>query len=146
MSKRMKVAFGCHLLATLFIASGGFVYLLRTQFMSYHAIAVGKTWDQVDPAFQILLLALIRVVGGAWIATALAMGILLFIPFRQNMRWARWAVPVVGLVAELTALYVTLSVTMNTPATPPWKGVVFIMVLLVAGFVFSLEPEKKQIM
>ena len=146
MSKRMKIAFGCYSLATLFIAAGGFVYLLRTQFMPYHAIAVGKTWDQVDPAFQILLLALIRVVGGAWIATALAMCILLFIPFRQCLRWARWALPVVGMVAELTALYVTLSVTLNTPATPPLKVVVFIMVLLIAGFVFSLEPEKKQIM
>jgi hypothetical protein len=145
MSKRMKVAFGCHLLALLLIAAMGVVYLFRAQFMPYHAIAVGKTWAQVDPAFQILLLALIRLVGGAWIATALAMGILLFIPFRQSMRWAQWAVPTVGLVAELTTLYVTLSVTLNTPATPPWKGVVFIMVLLVAGFVFSLEPEKKQI-
>ena len=98
MSKRMKVAFGCHLLALLLIAAVGVVYLFRSQFMPYHAIAVGKTWAQVDPAFQILLLALIRLVGGAWIATALAMGILLFIPFRQCIRWARWAVPAVSRI------------------------------------------------
>jgi cytochrome b subunit of formate dehydrogenase len=144
MSIRMKVGFWCHLLAMLLIGIIGLIYLFRSQFMPYHAIAVGKTWAEVDPAFQILLLALIRVVGGAWIATALAMGILLFIPFRQGIRWARWAVPTIGLVAELTALYVTLSVTLNTPATPPWKGVVLIMVLLVAGFILSLEPEKKK--
>ena len=54
------------------------------------------------------------------------------------------AIPAIGLVAELAALYVTLSVTLNTPATPPWKGVVLIMVLLVAGFIFSFEPEKKK--
>ena len=144
MSIRMKVGFWCHLLAMLLIGIIGLIYLFRSQFMPYHAIAVGKTWAEVDPAFQILLLALIRVVGGAWIATALAMGILLFIPFRQGIRWARWAVPTIGLVAELTALYVTLSVTLNTPATPPWKGVVLIMVLLVAGFILSLEPEKNK--
>ena len=143
MSIRMKVAFWCHLLALLLIAIIGLIYLFRSQFMPYHAIAVGKNWAEVDPAFQILLLALIRVVGGAWIAAALAMGILLFVPFRQGMRWARRAVPTIGLVAELPALYATLSVTLNTPATPPWKGVVLIMLLLVAGLILSLEPEKK---
>jgi hypothetical protein len=144
MSIRMKIGFWCHLLATLLIGIAGLIYLFRLQFMPYHAIAVGKTWVEVNSAFQILLLALIRVVGGAWIATALAMGILLFIPFRQGMRWARWSVPAIGLVAELPALYVTLSVTLNTPATPPWKAVVLSMVLLVAGFILSLEPEKKR--
>ena len=139
----MKIAFGCHLLALLSIAAVGVFYLIRTEFMPYHAIAVGKTWNQVGPAFQILLLALIRAAGGAWLATALAMGIILFIPFRHGMRWAKWAIPAVGLVAELTTLYVMLSVTLNTPATPPLEGVVLTMVLLVAGLIFSLEPEKK---
>jgi len=144
MSIRMKVGFWCHLLATFLIGIIGLIYLFRSEFMPYHAIAVGKTWAEVDPAFQILLLALIRVLGGAWIATALAMGVLLIIPFIQGIRWARWAVPAIGLVAEIPGLYATLSVTLNTPATPPWKGVVLIIVLLVAGFILSLEPEKKK--
>ncbi len=101
MSIRMKVGFWCHLLAMLLIGIAGLIYLFRSQFMPYHAIAVGKTWAEVNPAVQILLLALIRVVGSAWIATALAMGILLFKPFRQGIPWARWAVPAIGLVAEL---------------------------------------------
>ena len=141
MSIRMKVTYWCYLLALLSIGIIGLIYLFRSQFMPYHAIAVGKTWGEVDPSFQILLLALIRVVGGAWIATALAMGILLFIPFRQGIRWARWAIPAIGLVAELPALYATLSVTLNTPATPPWKGVVLVMALLVVGIIFSLQPN-----
>ena len=143
MSIRMKTAFWCYLLALLPIGIFGMIYLFRSQFMPYHAIAVGKTWAEVDPSFQILLLALIRVLGGTWIATALAMGILLFIPFKQGMRWARWAIPAIGLVAELTALFATLTVTLNTPATPPWKGIVFIIVLLAVGLFLSLEPEKK---
>jgi hypothetical protein len=116
----------------------GLIYLFRSQFMPYHAIAVGKTWSQIDPAFQTLLLAFIRGSGGAMIATASAIGILLFIPFRQGMLWVRWAIPAVGLVATIPALYVTLSVARNTPAKPPWKGVLLIMVLLVAGFILSL--------
>lgn len=143
MSLRMKIAFGCHLLALLLLAIVGLFYLFQSQFMPYHSIAVGKNWAEVDPAFQILLLALIRVFGGANMATSVAMGIILFIPFKQGIRWARWAVPVIGLVAELPALYATLSVTLNTPATPPWIGVVLIIILLTVGLILSLEPKKE---
>ena len=142
MSIRMKAAFWCYLLALLPIGIFGTIYLLRSEFMPYHAIAVGKTWVEVDPSLQILLLALIRVVGGTWIATALAMGIILFIPFKQGMRWARWAIAAIGLVAESASLFVTLTVTLNTPATPPWKGALIIIVLLIVGLFLSLYPEK----
>ena len=139
----MKTAFWCYLLALLPIGVFGVIYLFRLEFMPYHAIAVSKTWAEVDPSFQILFLALIRVLGGAWIATALAMGFLLFIPFKQGMRWARWAIPAIGLVAELAALFVTVTVTLKTPATPPWKGALLIIVLLAIGLFLSLEPKEK---
>jgi hypothetical protein len=136
----MKISFGCHLLALVSIGLVGLIYLFRSQFMPYHAIAVGKKWSEVDPTFQTLLMALIRTLGGAWIATALAIGILLFIPFRQGMGWSRWAVPIIGIVSQIPALYATLSVTLKTPANAPWKGVVLIMILLIVGFILSLVP------
>jgi hypothetical protein len=101
MSKRMKVAFGCHLLALLLIAIMGVVYLSRTQFMPYHAMALGKIWPDIDQALQILLLALMKAFGGASLAVGVGMAILLFIPFRRGVLWARCAIPVVGVVAEL---------------------------------------------
>jgi hypothetical protein len=143
MSIRMKLGFRCYLIAMFLLGIIGLVYLFQSQFMQYQEIAVGKTWTEIDPAFQILWLALMRFVGGAWIATALAMGIVLFIPFRQGMRWARWAVPVIGLVALLPAFYAMLSVTLNTPATAPWKSAALTIVMLVAGFILTLEPEQK---
>ena len=146
MSKRMKIAFGCYLLNTLNMAAGGVVYVLTTQFMPFHAIAVGKTWDQIDPAFQVLLLTFIRVIGGGVITVALSMGILLFIPFRQGIRWARWAIPAIGIFYVLMAyLYPLLSVALNTSLTPPWGGAVSSMILVVAGFILSLESKKKDI-
>ena len=93
MSKRMKVAFCCHLLVVLYLTLG-LIYLFRSEFMPYHAVAVGRSWSEVDSEIQILLLALIRALGGATFTAALSMGILLFIPFRQGIRWARWAIPV----------------------------------------------------
>jgi uncharacterized membrane protein len=126
----------------LLIGIGGLIYLFRSQFMPYHAIAVGKTWAEVTPAFQILLLALMKTIGGAWIAMAVAIGIVLFIPFRQGMHWARWAIPVVGFVALLPTVYATLSLVPITPTTPPWKGILLIMALLIAGFILSLERKR----
>ena len=129
----------------LFMLAGGFLYLLRTEFMPYHAIAVGKSWEQIEPSFQILLLAFIRLAGGATIASVLAMGIIHFIPFRQQNRWAQWAVPVIGIITCLTALYPTITVTLNTPANPPWFAIIINMVLFITGLIISLEPKEKHI-
>jgi len=143
MSKRMKIAFCCHLLAILGLTIMGLIYLFRTEFMPYHAVAVGRNWVEVDSAFQILLLALIRAFGGSSFSTALALGIILFIPFRQGILWARWAIPLIGYATQLPSLFVTLTVTLNTPATPPWKFVVLGMVLLLVGLILSLESGDK---
>jgi hypothetical protein len=60
MNKKMKIAFACHFLALLFMIAGGLIYLLRTQFMPYHAIAAGKSWEQIEPNIRILFLAFMR--------------------------------------------------------------------------------------
>jgi hypothetical protein len=46
MNKRMKIAFSCHLLAILGLAIIGLIYLFRTEFMPYHAVAVGRNWGR----------------------------------------------------------------------------------------------------
>ncbi len=143
MSKRMKLAFSCHLLAILGFTMIGLIYLFRSEFMPYHAVAVGRSWAEVESPFQILILALIRAFGGTNLSTALGMGILLFIPFRQGFLWARWAIPSIGYATQLPSLFVTLSVTLNTPATPPWIFVVLGMVLLLVGLILSLESGDK---
>ena len=141
MNPKMKIAFWLYLPAIFLLGLSGVVYLLRTEFMPYHAIAVGMAWVDVDPNFQILLLGGIRILGAALISTAAAMGIILFIPFRQGMAWARWSIPALGLIAGLPALHVTISVTVNTPATAPWMGIVVFLALLGAGFAMSFRDE-----
>jgi|UPI000788B6F6 hypothetical protein len=41
----------------------GSVYVLRDEFMPYHAQALGQAWGSLDPASQTLLLALMDVAG-----------------------------------------------------------------------------------
>lgn len=137
---KMKVSFFCHLIASFFLITFGLIYLFRSEFMPYHAVAVGKSWTEVDPAFQILFLALMKVTGGGFLASATAIIIMLFKAFRKGKRWSFWAIPVTGLIVSLSSLYVTLYVALNTPASPPWIAAAIGLVSFTAGLAFSLLP------
>ncbi len=143
MATNMKVSFVCHLLATLLLIAFGLVYTLRSEFMPYHSVAVGMQWAEVGPAFQVLILALMRVVGSSFLAVGFLILILLFGPFRQGFSWVRWAIPVAGLIVCAGTLFATLSVKFNTPASPPWMASVFAIMLLVIGFLVSYGQENK---
>jgi len=136
--RRMKVAFGCHFLATLMLAAFAIVYLLRSEFMPYHSVAVGMSWSEVDPAFQVVILALMRATGGACLAVVVTTLILLFIPFKQGLIWARWAIPAAGLVLSAGALYAMLYVDLNTAATPPWIAPIVGALMMIVGLLLSL--------
>lgn len=141
MSTRMKAAFVGYLLAIILITSFGFVYLLRPEFMSYHAVAVGMSWEEVPRGTQIIILALMKSYGGAELSLALAQLIILLIPFRKGETWAKYAIPAAALVYTIPALFVTLNVRASTPAEPPWIAVVVGMVLVIVSFFLSLSDR-----
>jgi len=60
MSARMKIAFGCYAAAYLLCAAFAVIYLLRPQFMPYHAVALGVRWEELGRPFQIVILGLMR--------------------------------------------------------------------------------------
>ena len=125
MNTRRKIAFWCYAAAMLILAVFGIVYLFRPEFMPYHSVAVGMPWTAVDPSFQVLILALMRAVGGACLSLAVVQFVLLLVPFRQGAAWASWTIAVAGLVMCAGSLYAMMLVTLNTPATPPWFGSVW---------------------
>ncbi len=135
---RTTAALACYLIVILVALSFAGIYLLRPQFMPYHAVAVGTSWSEVPPRTQTLFLALMRVGGGGWLAVAVGMAILLAIPFRRNEPWARWALPLTGLSAAVPTLYATLLVKARTPASPPVAGAAAAIVLLVLGFALTV--------
>lgn len=137
-SKKMKVAFGCHLIAMSIVAAFGLAYLLPGEFMPHHAVAIGMSWEAVSAPLQFLILGLMRAVGVACLAVfALALFILL-VPFRQGAVWARWALPAGGLLLAAGSLYPMVFLAMNTPAKPLWMGPAAGAVLILAGLVLSL--------
>jgi hypothetical protein len=139
MNWKLKVSFYCYLIASMVLITIGLIYLVQSEFMSYHAVAVGKNWSEVDPSFQILILALMKVTGGGFLASGFAIVIILFKAFKNKQPWAFWAIPVIGLITAISSLYATITVAQNTPASPPWIAAAVGLVLIASGFIFSIS-------
>ncbi|MDH5409140.1 MAG: hypothetical protein OEY00_11075 [Gammaproteobacteria bacterium] len=138
---KLKIAFWCHLLAILVVLIFGLMYSFKPTFMPYHSAAVQLPWQEVSPAIQVLILALMRSIGGACFAIVILELFILFIPFRQGQTWAIWAVPAGGLCISAAGLYAMLYVSSNTPATPPLFAPAIGAVLLVSGLLLSLSRK-----
>jgi hypothetical protein len=138
-----RLAFGCYTLAALAALLFGSIYLLRSSYMPYHADAVGLSWMELDPNMQTLLLALMRVAGGGFLATGAAIVVLLLFPCRRDEIWGYWAVPLVGLSASLPTLYATHLVNSRTPANPPWEVALATVLLLLIGAALSVRPATR---
>ncbi|MEN8225787.1 MAG: hypothetical protein ABFS05_10555 [Bacteroidota bacterium] len=114
------------------------IYIFRPEFMPYHAVAVGKEWAEMSSENQVLILALMRVGGGGWLATSVGILLLLLIPFRTNKFWPYLGIPAIGLSALIPTFSATLFVKLNSPATPPYLVAAILIVLLLITIVMSL--------
>lgn len=138
MSATITIAFACNLAAVLLLAAFGITYLTRREFMPYHAVALGKSWAEVGPPVRVLVLALMKALGGLCLTVALLQLALLLLPFRQGVAWSLWVVPAAGLSVSAASLYGMSLVARDTPASPPWILPVIGGALSTAGLGLSL--------
>jgi uncharacterized protein YhhL (DUF1145 family) len=108
--------------------------------MPYHADALSRSWSEVEAATQVLLSALMTVAGGGWVTVGVVILLLLAFPFRNDRRWAVYALPAVILLFYAPNLWATVSVLENTPGTPPWQGNVFACLSAVVGVALYPRP------
>jgi hypothetical protein len=134
----MTVAFSCYSVAALLALAVGVRYLLRREFMPYHATAAGAAWSDLAPGLRVLILALIRGVGGGFLALGIALSVLLLGPFRDGDRWAQWAIPVIGFSAALPTLLGVHLIRTRTPARPPWVLAALSVGALIGGVVATV--------
>ena len=116
----------------------GSIYLMKNQFMPYHREALGLTWSDLEPNFQVLIIALMRAAGGGFLATGLAILVILIIPWRAGNIWSIYAIPAIGLCTLSGTLYATLLVKIKTPGTPPVVLSFIGLGLTIISFVFSI--------
>ena len=137
MSTMQMVAFGCYALVGLLFLAFGVIYLTTPKFMHYHAEAVGKQWEELEPHTQVVLSGLLKLGGGGLVGFALSMGFLLAFPFRGGEVWARYAIAVIGMVGALTSWNSLVLVKRKTGAKTPVMAANIGILMIVAGFVLS---------
>lgn len=115
----------------------GLKYLLAGAYMPYQAQVTGKSWEQVEPRLQIIIIGMMRIIGAsflslgasvAWFSYALYLG----------ARWAPWALASVALLALLAPLGVALQLrrvepSADTPVIPSAAGIGLILLGAAAG-------------
>ncbi len=137
-----RFAFLCNLLAIGITVGLGLVYGSSQSFYPYHRDAIGTDWALLPSSYQLLFLAFLRGSGGAALAAGLAMGFILFFPFREREPWSRWAILLTGLCGYLPLLWVTTEISQKTQASPPVAAVCGELLLFVLGFWLSADRRR----
>lgn len=138
MSTTFLISFISYSFVTLISILFGLIYLIKNQFMPYHSAALGSLWSDLEANWQVLIIALMRAAGGGFLATGLAMFILLIIPYRAGETWSIYAIPLISLCTSFGTLYATLLVKTRTPGNPPVILSFIAIALTIIGFIFSV--------
>ena len=112
----------------------GVIYVTRSQFMPYHSLALAKPWSEVEPNTQTLILALMRVAGGGFIATGIAIVVLLCIPFQAHEQWEIYSIFTICFCSSFSSAYATFLVHNKTLGNPPFKLSLGAVLLSLVGF------------
>lgn len=134
---RRKVASTSYLINAVTSVGLGLVYLFRDSFMPYHAEALDRSWGSLEPQLQILLKALMEVIGAGWIALGVATFTLTVLPMRRGEKWSRFLIPALLLIFYLPTLLATLNVQSRTSASTPWYGNALACITVLLGFVLD---------
>ncbi len=128
-----KLGLGLLLLAGVISIGAGTRYLFASEFMPYHAVVAGKTWSQLDPGVQIIILGMLKILGAGFAACGVAL-LWLLVPLGRNETWARWAALTVAATVWIPTQYVTFVLKAAAPlAQPPIIPTAVILLLVALG-------------
>jgi hypothetical protein len=130
------------LAAVLVVALAGIVfgvrYMRREAFLPYHAAVAGKSWTELDPGVQIVILGMLRIIGGGFAAFGVTL-LWLCLALHGGARWAPWAILTISAVVLGPMLYVAIKLRSFRPeAQTPVRPTVVMMVLIVVGVGLSI--------
>lgn len=111
----------------------GVLYASRSKVMPYHLEALQTEWDDIDPKYQFMLLALLNGGGYFGIATGMFMAYLLFGPLQDGYTGAGYALGAIGLVGMAPLTYIVFKVKTQTAGNPPLFVMIAISAIMLAG-------------
>ncbi|MBN2175086.1 MAG: hypothetical protein JW731_13210 [Bacteroidales bacterium] len=139
-----NLTFICFALVGILGYGFAMVYLFRPEYMPYHAIAVDIPWEELTPGIQVLILALMRVAGGGWLATSVSITFFLVARKKYKSPFFSYALVLVGISALVPTLIATLFVKFNSPANPPWIAAVLGIAILIVGLILDFIVRGKE--
>jgi hypothetical protein len=130
------------LAAVLLVALGGIVfgvrYMRREAFLPYHAEVAGKSWEEIDPGIQAVILGMLKIIGGGFATLGVTL-LWLCLALRGGAHWAPWAILTISAVALVPMLYVAVKLRAFRPdAHTPVRPVLAMMLLIVVGVGLAL--------
>ncbi|WDY56255.1 hypothetical protein [Pseudomonas sp. PSKL.D1] len=125
--------------ALLIMLAFAITYATRSQFMPYHAEALNRPWHALDAHLQLLLLALIRLLGWGWLTIACAGAVMLYQVVTLDLP-LQLLVLLQGfcLLAVTPIIAVSSQVKRLTNSSPPISATWLIVMLTWLGFLFGL--------
>ena len=122
-------------IAAMLSVGAGVRYLITGEFMAYHAIVSGKSWQQLEPGIQTIVLGMLRIVGGGFLACGVSL-LWLLRPLGKGEAWSRWAALTIAFCAWIPTLYVVLVLRAASPESqPPMVPTSLMLALTVVGVV-----------
>lgn len=116
----------------------GVRYMRRDAFLLYHATVAGKSWSQLDRGVQVIILGMLRIIGGGFATLGVTIVWLCF-ALHEGVRWAPWAILTISAVALGPMLYVALKLRAFEPAAKTSVvPILAMMVLIVVGVGLSI--------
>ena len=134
---RKKIASTANYLAAALLMSFGLVYLTKASFMPYHSEAVSLEWEAIEQEFHILILALMRAVGGGFVAASISIIVLQYHFDKNRIKWIPLLILLVGTIISATSIYATAIVRLNTPGNPPTSVAIFGLILIIIGYLLN---------
>jgi hypothetical protein len=133
------------LAAVLLVAFAGIVfgvrYMRRDAFLPYHAAVAGKSWPELDPGVQVVILGMLRIIGGGFVTLGVTL-LWLYFALHEGARWAPWAILTISAAALGPMLYVAIKFRSFRPdAQTPVRPTLAMMVLIVLGVGLSILAQ-----
>jgi hypothetical protein len=143
-TRKRTLAFVAFVVADVAIFAAGVAYATATRALSYHEQALGSPWEQLPLRVQELYLIMLKVVAAPTLLVAVALLLLLLIPWRRGERWALVAVPAIALGYALPMLAITLHVRATTGAETPALALAIGSAVVLAAAVLSTETPARR--
>jgi peptidoglycan/LPS O-acetylase OafA/YrhL len=119
MKMQRKIAFFGYMVVSLLLTLFGVRYYFFNELMPYHLEALAVPWAELPGGVRFMLVEFMHGVGAGFLTLAVAMFVLLLVPFRRGERWADWTLPGLGLTILILLKIMLCRVVENTTAQPP---------------------------